>query len=101
MSNSNYTEPGRGGAEKNPVCHSDQDLYKSRRASKSHHGSKVMAILVTEWILPIGGASSGRVCASSLRSRLVYQTSDIRQIDRHDDSMTESDQCTIKKTHYK
>ena len=35
-------------------------------------GSKVTAILVKGWILPIGGASSGRVCACSLRSRLVY-----------------------------
>ena len=26
-------------------------------------GSKVTAILLNEWILPIGGASSGRVCA--------------------------------------
>ena len=34
-------------------------------------GSKVLAILLKGWILPIGGASSGRVCARSLRSRLV------------------------------
>ena len=34
-------------------------------------GSKVMAILLKRWVLPIGGASSGRVCACSLRSRLV------------------------------
>ena len=34
-------------------------------------GSKVTAILLCEWILPIGGASSGRVCSCSLRSRLV------------------------------
>ena len=25
--------------------------------------SKVMSILLNEWILPIGGASAGRVCA--------------------------------------
>ena len=30
-----------------------------------------MAILLNVWILPTGGASSGRVCACSLRSRLV------------------------------
>ena len=30
-----------------------------------------MAILLKGWILPIGGTSSGRVCACSLRSRLV------------------------------
>ena len=35
-------------------------------------GSKVTAILLRAYILPIGGASSGRVCACSLRSRLVY-----------------------------
>ena len=34
-------------------------------------GSKVMAILLNGWILPFGGASSGRVCAWSLHSRLV------------------------------
>ena len=34
-------------------------------------GSKVAAILWKGWILPICGASSGRVCACSLRSRLV------------------------------
>ena len=35
-------------------------------------GSKVTAILLNGWILPIGGASSGRVCSCSLRSRLVF-----------------------------
>ena len=34
-------------------------------------GSKVMAILLNVWILPICGALSGRVCSCSLRSRLV------------------------------
>ena len=34
-------------------------------------GSKVTAILLKGWTLPIGGASSGRVCTFSLRSRLV------------------------------
>ena len=34
-------------------------------------GSKVTAILLKGWILPIGGVASGRVCACSLRSRLV------------------------------
>ena len=34
-------------------------------------GSKVTAILLNGWILPPRGASSGRVCADSLRSRLV------------------------------
>ena len=34
--------------------------------------SKVTAIFLNRWILSIGGASSGRVCACILRSRLVY-----------------------------
>ena len=29
-------------------------------------GSKVMAILLNGWILPIGGVSSGRVCACQI-----------------------------------
>ena len=36
-------------------------------------GSKVTAILLNGWILPTSGASSGRVCACSLRSRLVLK----------------------------
>ena len=36
------------------------------------NGSRVITILLNGWILPIGGASSRRVCACSLRSRLVY-----------------------------
>ena len=36
-------------------------------------GLKVTAILLTGWNLPIGGASSGRVCACSMRSRLVLK----------------------------
>ena len=35
-------------------------------------GSKVTAILLYGLILPFGGASSGRVCACSLRSRLSF-----------------------------
>ena len=34
-------------------------------------GSKVTAILVEGYILPIGGVALGRVCLCSLRSRLV------------------------------
>ena len=34
-------------------------------------GSKVTAILVNGGILPCGGVASGRVCGSSLRSRIV------------------------------
>ena len=33
-------------------------------------GSKVTAILLKWWILPIGGTSARRVCACNLRSRL-------------------------------
>ena len=33
--------------------------------------SKVTAILLNGWILPVGVASSGRVCVCSLHSRLV------------------------------
>ena len=33
--------------------------------------SKVKTILLKGWIWPIGGVALGRVCASSLRSRLV------------------------------
>ena len=36
-------------------------------------GSKVTAILLKGWILPIGGVASGRVCACSMRSRLVEE----------------------------
>ena len=36
-------------------------------------GSKVKAILLKRWIWPIGGASLGRVCACSLRSRLFLE----------------------------
>ena len=43
---------------------------------EGHHnrinGSKVTVILLKGWLLPIGGVASGRVCACSLRSRLVH-----------------------------
>ena len=34
-------------------------------------GSRVTAILLNGWVLPVGGVASGRVCACSLRSRFV------------------------------
>ena len=40
-------------------------------------GSKVTVILLKPWILPIGGASSGGVCAYSLRSRLVLTKAEL------------------------
>ena len=45
---------------------------KSPRASKLDYWFKVTAILLNGWILPMGGASSGRVRACSLRSRRVF-----------------------------
>ena len=36
-------------------------------------GSKVTAILVNGGVLPSGGASLGRVCVCSMRSRLVIR----------------------------
>ena len=36
-------------------------------------GSRVMAILLNGLILPIGEVATGRVCACSLRSRLVFE----------------------------
>ena len=54
-------------------------VIKNSRNPKGHQnpisGSKVTAILLKQWILPIGGASLGRVCACSLRSRLVFKSS--------------------------
>ena len=50
-------------------------MIKNSHNPEGHHnpfsGSKGTAILLKRWILPIGGASSGRVCACSLRSMLV------------------------------
>jgi hypothetical protein len=40
-------------------------------------GSKVMAILLKGWILPIGGASAGEGLPCSLRSRLVSKQKEI------------------------
>ena len=51
-------------------------IYKKSLNPEEHPnritGSKVTAIFLNGWILPVGGASSGRVCSCSLRSRLVY-----------------------------
>ena len=35
-------------------------------------GSKVTAILLNRWVLPIGGVAWGRVCTWSLHNRLVF-----------------------------
>ena len=37
-----------------------------------NNGLKFTAILLNGWILPIGGVALGRVCACSLRSKLVF-----------------------------
>ena len=51
-------------------------VIKTFQNPKGHQnpisGSKVMVILLKGWILPIGGSASRRVCACSLRSRLVF-----------------------------
>ena len=57
----------------NRLCHSDKELYESYRETNCITGSKVRAILLKGWILPISGGSSGRACACSLRSRLVLK----------------------------
>ena len=49
-----------------------QEILNSKGHPNRITGSKVTAILLKEWILPIGGASSGRVCICRQRSRLVY-----------------------------
>ena len=50
-------------------------VIKNLLNPEGHHNlisdSKVTAILLNCWILPIGGVASGRVCACSLCSRVV------------------------------
>ena len=50
-----------------------QNLLNPQGHQNSISGLKVKAILLKGWILPICGASSGRVHACGLRSRLVFQ----------------------------
>ena len=51
-------------------------IFKEIQNPKGHPnritGVKVMGIFLNGWVLLIGGASSGRFCACSLRSRLVF-----------------------------
>ena len=42
----------------NRICHRDQELSNSRKASNPISGSKGMVILLKKWILPIGGVAS-------------------------------------------
>ena len=59
----------------NLCFHSWNKLYycsKSWRASQLLYWFKSLAILLNKWILPTGGAASGRVYIFSLHSRLVY-----------------------------
>ena len=46
-------------------------------------GTKVTAILLNKWILPTGGATRGRVCACSLRSRLVFYFEPVNTLNVH------------------
>ena len=59
--------------KKNRLFHRDDKLSKSQRASKTHYWFKSYGNFTDGWILPIGGVTSGRVCACSLRSRLVLR----------------------------
>ena len=47
------------------------EILNLKRHQNRIVGSKVTAILLNGWVFPIGGVTSGRVCACSLRSRLV------------------------------
>ena len=47
-------------------------------------GSNITVILLKGWILPIGGVASGRVCACSLRSRLVFCMISLLRIPKKD-----------------
>ena len=49
-----------------------REILNLERNPSRISGSKVTAILLNGWILPVGGVASGRVCACSLRSKLVY-----------------------------
>ena len=68
-----YLENLGGGPVKRTTLYID--IYSEILYPEGHQNrcisSKVTAILLNKYILPTGGASSGRVCACSLRSRLV------------------------------
>ena len=49
-----------------------EDFLNPEGHQNPFSGSKVTAILLKGLILTIGGVASGRVCACSLRSRLVF-----------------------------
>ena len=58
---------------KNRLCYNFfWEILNSEGYPNCIAGLKVTAIFLNWWILPIGGASLGRVSACSLRSRLVY-----------------------------
>ena len=55
-------------------------MFKILNLKKHQHciiGSRVTAILLTWWTLPIGGIASGRFCAYSLCSQSWAPTADI------------------------
>ena len=87
------TEPGPGNDHRRASGQpsSYKIVIKNFLNPKGHQnpisGSKGTAILLKGWILPTGGASSRRVCACSLRSRLV-------SIETHD-QIVSSDNNTV------
>ena len=57
-----------------------KEILNYKGHQNRNNDSKVTEILLNGWILLIGEASSGRVCACSLRSRLIFNTSWIIRI---------------------
>ena len=49
-----------------------KNCLNSKEPQNRISGSKVTVILLKNWILPIGGVASGRVCACSLNSKLIF-----------------------------
>ena len=61
----------------NRLCHKDQQFLKPEGHPNPISNSKITAILLKGLILPICGIALGRMCACSLRSRLVYSHLDL------------------------
>ena len=57
----------------NRLCYNFLEIINPEGHQNRIGGSKVTTILRKGWILHIGGVASGRVCACSLRSRLVHR----------------------------
>ena len=72
-----FTTPSRpncASSHKIDCVHILSEILNLKGHLNRFKGSKVTAILVNGEILPSGGVAQGRVCASSLRSRLVFLT---------------------------